>query len=650
VTGRLAAGTALAPGRRTAHRGARRAPRVRPGATEPALTRSSEVPLADLRTLALAAAIVGTSVVVYALTAARSIVVGDSPEFVTVAATLGVAHPPGYPLLTMLGHVFSLFPVGPISFRVNLLSVVCHAATVGLVYFTAIRLTHNRAASAVAGLVLGFNSLFWSWSLVVETFPLNDLLVAAMLYLLVLWQERPQRVAPLVLAAFVGGLGMSNHQTIVLLIPAIGFLLWRQRRILLARPHVLAACLGASALGLLPYAYLPWAAAQHPPLNWTMISSLSDLIAHFMRRDYGTGQLISAPAYQGGSPIARVAALLQSLGPSVLFIALGAAHAYRHMRWYFWFVMVGFAAVGPAFVIYSNVNLAVPNLLFVLERFFLLSHVVTAPLMAFGVLLLVEVATSATRGRQRYAQVAVLTTAFAVAAAELVVSYAAVDQSDNHVASDFAEDVLDSLPPNAILLAGGDETVLPISYVQAVEGHRRDVTLIMLGLLQADWYIRQLRESHPDLVLPFRQFDGRSGTTKALVDANQSRPIDVIWAAPDDSLKQNYWYYSRGLVLDLLPVAKDVALDQMTADNERLLAVYRVPSMSTIQPKTFESAILVQYAMAPYRVGEEYELAALYDEARSWYERALTINPEVWEPKWRLSLLPGRERGRHVAF
>ncbi|TMF60348.1 MAG: DUF2723 domain-containing protein [Chloroflexi bacterium] len=284
----------------------------------------------------------------YVLTAAREIVVGDSPEFVTVAFTLGVAHPPGYPVMTLLGHLFSLLPLDQPAFRVNLVSVVCGAATVGIVYLTAWRLTGERWASALMALLLAVNPLFWRWSLVAEVFPLNNLLAATMIYLLVLWQERPERTRFLVLAAFVGGLGMSNHQTIVLLLPAVLFLLWRQRAVLFARPRVLGACVLACLAGLVPYVYLPWAAAHHPPLSWGSISSLDGLIGHFLRRDYGTGQLVGAAEYQGGSPVARVLALLESFGPvNGPLVLLGAVQAYRRVRWYFWFAAAAFALAGP---------------------------------------------------------------------------------------------------------------------------------------------------------------------------------------------------------------------------------------------------------------------------------------------------------------
>src|SRR5215471_20160927 len=100
------------------------------------------------------AAVTAAAAALYLLTAARDLVFGDTPELVTAAITLGIPHPPGYPLLTMLGHLFSLMPFGPLPFRVNLLAVACGVAAAVFVYFTALRLTENRAASACAALAL----------------------------------------------------------------------------------------------------------------------------------------------------------------------------------------------------------------------------------------------------------------------------------------------------------------------------------------------------------------------------------------------------------------------------------------------------------------------------------------------------------------
>src|SRR5262249_39170609 len=230
----------------------------------------------DFNVGAAVTAVAGT---MYCMTAARDIVLGDTPELVTAAITLGVPHAPGYPLVTILGHLFSLAPIGSPPFRVGLLAVACGTATVAIVYLTALRLSGSRAASACSALVLAFTPLFWSWSLVAEVFSPNNLLAAVSIYLLVVWYQRPERFGLLAGAAFVSGLASTNQQTIVLLGPAVLFLLWTRRTTLLARPRMLAATVAAFLAGLLPYAYLPWAAARHPILNFGDASTLSNFLA-----------------------------------------------------------------------------------------------------------------------------------------------------------------------------------------------------------------------------------------------------------------------------------------------------------------------------------------------------------------------------------
>src|SRR2546426_1583994 len=116
----------------------------------------------DATTLGVGATVVSLAFLLYLLTAGRDIVVGDTPELITATVTLGVPHPPGYPLFTMLGHLFSLLPLGPIPFRVNLLAATCDALTVGIVYLIALRLSGNGLVAAVAALALAVSPLFWS--------------------------------------------------------------------------------------------------------------------------------------------------------------------------------------------------------------------------------------------------------------------------------------------------------------------------------------------------------------------------------------------------------------------------------------------------------------------------------------------------------
>jgi transmembrane protein TMEM260 (protein O-mannosyltransferase) len=55
-----------------------------------------------------------------------------------------------------------------------------------------------------------------------------------------------------------------------------------------------------------------------------------------------------------------------------------------------------------------------------------------------------------------------------------------------------ARDLLESAPPNAVLVTGGDNDTFPAWYAQAVEGLRPDVTVVVAPLLAARWYRAEL--------------------------------------------------------------------------------------------------------------------------------------------------------------
>src|ERR671913_320170 len=76
----------------------------------------------------------------YVHTLASSLLYGDSAEFQTIAYTLGVGHPTGYPIYVLLAKLFTFLPAGDIAYRVNLFSAVCSALTVALVYIILRRL------------------------------------------------------------------------------------------------------------------------------------------------------------------------------------------------------------------------------------------------------------------------------------------------------------------------------------------------------------------------------------------------------------------------------------------------------------------------------------------------------------------------------
>ncbi len=79
--------------------------------------------------------IFAASMLVYLLTIAPTLSFFDSGEMISGAYTLGVSHPPGYPVYVTLGKLFSFIPLGNVAFRVNLMSSFFAAMTSVTVYY-----------------------------------------------------------------------------------------------------------------------------------------------------------------------------------------------------------------------------------------------------------------------------------------------------------------------------------------------------------------------------------------------------------------------------------------------------------------------------------------------------------------------------------
>ena len=60
------------------------------------------------------------SLALYVRTLAPSLLYGDSAEFQTIAYTLGIGHPTGYPVYILLANLFTFLPVADIAYRVKM--------------------------------------------------------------------------------------------------------------------------------------------------------------------------------------------------------------------------------------------------------------------------------------------------------------------------------------------------------------------------------------------------------------------------------------------------------------------------------------------------------------------------------------------------
>ncbi|MEK7692232.1 MAG: DUF2723 domain-containing protein, partial [Bdellovibrionota bacterium] len=203
-----------------------------------------------------------TAFPVYFLTLCPDVGGGDSGELTAVAATLGTAHPPGYPIYTLLGHLFWLaVPLSNAAARLNLFSALTMAVAVGLLCRVLLAFTRLRPAALAGAWLFALAPLVWTYAVVAEVFALHLLLITLWLNLVFSWSELgpgqflgQARFRLLLGFALVFGLAAAHHHTLALFAaPTVVWILWeswrsRQTANLMARAPLLLAVFFAAAL------------------------------------------------------------------------------------------------------------------------------------------------------------------------------------------------------------------------------------------------------------------------------------------------------------------------------------------------------------------------------------------------------------------
>ncbi|WP_372846447.1 DUF2723 domain-containing protein, partial [Pontiella sp.] len=183
------------------------------------------------------------SLIVYTLTLQPTLGLEDSGELVVASDYLGVPHPPGYPIWSLLTWFFQWIFHG-VKFHghpnpawgVNFFSAFAGAAACGalalLISRSGMDLLRSlkkesvmlgedteslfcAVAGIAGGLLLAFGQGMWSQAVIAEVYTFNIFFQSLVLVFLYRWMSRPAESKWLLLCAFAFGLGITNHQTLM---------------------------------------------------------------------------------------------------------------------------------------------------------------------------------------------------------------------------------------------------------------------------------------------------------------------------------------------------------------------------------------------------------------------------------------------------
>jgi 4-amino-4-deoxy-L-arabinose transferase-like glycosyltransferase len=434
--------------------------------------------------------------VTYLRTLAPTVYGLDSAELTTAAYCLGLVHSPGYPLYLLIGHLFTQLPFGNVGYRVNLMSAFFGALAITLLYLLLLKLTRQPLTSLAASLFLAYSFFFWSPSVMAEVYTLHVFLMAALVLIVLTWQEQ-QDSRWLYLFAFLYGLSLGNHLSTLLLAPGLLYWLLATDYRQLLRPRHILVMLALFALGLSVYIYLPLRYAAHPPPVGAMqirVTSWQDALEVISARAFW--RLVFA--YRWPKVWGQMADYLYCLWGNFLGVGLvigvvGGVVAFQRRRNLTAALALMYLANAVFFIGYRVGDKRI---------MFLPTYFIWAVWIGLGYDWLLEqvsyLAEGAAATRRLQGVVHVLFLVLSLAA--LVINFQYADLSDDWRTYERAIHVFETVEPDAYILAASWFEVAPLEYLHVVEQRRPDVKVLNgsgMSLFELYAFVESERDTHP---------------------------------------------------------------------------------------------------------------------------------------------------------
>ncbi len=186
---------------------------------------------------------------VYLMTIESTASLWDCGEYITAAYKLEVGHPPGAPLFNLIGRFFTFFGGGPqnAAKMVNAMSGIVSAFTILFLFWTITALARKIAlksgeltkdkliaifgSGVVGALAYTFSDSFWFSAVEGEVYAMSSFFTAFVFWAILKWDEEDS-INPtsalrwLILISYLIGLSIGVHLLNLLVIPAIGFVIY----------------------------------------------------------------------------------------------------------------------------------------------------------------------------------------------------------------------------------------------------------------------------------------------------------------------------------------------------------------------------------------------------------------------------------------
>lgn len=393
----------------------------------------------------------------------------DSGELAVVSYTLGVAHPTGYPLYTLISYCVAHMP-GDIVRNLNMLSALFSVAAAVFLYFTTRHGVKNDIVPIMTVSLFAFAPTIWRSSITNEVYTLTALFAIIIMY--TLYKMHHERGFYIIM--YLIGLSLTNHIIIFsLAVPLFMYI------VLTYRPCIKKIIYGLlfAVLGVSLYVYLVARTSGGAELAWGNTYNLERLFWHVTGRQYQVWMFSLSLSEMFSNLISGLLILLKDfLFIFIIPVFFGFYYLFTSERKKFWL----FFSIFILNLLYT-INYSIPDV----ESYYIPGFVALLFVFNYGLYFVIK-----------YLKwFLIVPIAFIIP----LVNYHSCTLRSNTFGLDFGRSCIEQLPESSLLLCTYWDVYSPILYLQTVEGVRQDLIVIDKELLRRTWYIKYIEEKYPQL-------------------------------------------------------------------------------------------------------------------------------------------------------
>ena len=417
----------------------------------------------------------------------------DSPETITSAYTLGISHPPGYPLFTMAAKISSLLPIGSPAFRVNSFAIFLAMLVLLLSYFIIRQITfyvfnyQNRVINFLGVFILAFSYIFWNQAIEAKggIYILNLLFLTILIYLS-MELLKGFNIRYLYLISFVYGLSLANHwPSMIILLPVFGYSFLKHRKQITGM-NLMTIILLLLA-GLSPYIYLPIRARTN---DIFVFMSRPDTWENFWETIFRTGY--TAPESPGMDLYVRQIQVFLKLFINDFYILwiliiMGGYAIWKKSRELFYYYL-GTCLITILMVLFYNRSNK--EYIWVIDNFLMPAQYIFFIMLISGIYFVLKLL------KRRIFYYSFLAVLIGVMSCSGYLNFQTNNSRYNYIAYDFGDNIIKTIEPGSFYFPGSDFYEIPIDYFQHIQHIGDNFNYVNFNSIQTKWGIKDFTQKY----------------------------------------------------------------------------------------------------------------------------------------------------------